>query len=149
VPKHLARKVGDRLRSYLKSQDQAFLQPDVSEKKEVDLLEPEDVVPEWKRWSPPGRGRPCCRPPTKKATRHNYCRRCATLRPRNCRSQKIEDKETRPPPRYNEGTLIEAMQNAWRFVDDEVLRERLKEAKGIGTPATRAGSSAGLRNRAF
>jgi hypothetical protein len=27
---------------------------------------------------------------------------------------KIEDKETRPPPRYNEGTLIEAMQNAWR-----------------------------------
>jgi len=38
------------------------------------------------------------------------------------------------PPRYNEGTLIEAMQNAWRFVDDEVLRERLKEAKGIGTP---------------
>src|SRR5271165_5940793 len=37
----------------------------------------------------------------------------------------IEDKETRPPPRYNEGTLIEAMQNAWRFVDDEVLRERL------------------------
>jgi hypothetical protein len=51
---------------------------------------------------------------------------------------KIENKETRPPPRYNEGTLIEAMQNAWRFVDDEVLRERLKEAKGIGTPATRA-----------
>src|SRR6266852_4691326 len=42
---------------------------------------------------------------------------------------KIEDKETRPPPRYNEGTLIEAMQNAWRFVDDEILRERLKEAK--------------------
>src|SRR5712671_3310173 len=48
---------------------------------------------------------------------------------------KIENKETRPPPRYNEGTLIEAMQNAWRFVDDGVLRERLKEAKGIGTPA--------------
>jgi len=39
----------------------------------------------------------------------------------------IEDKETRPPPRYNEGTLIDAMQNAWRFVDNEVLRERLKE----------------------
>ena len=27
----------------------------------------------------------------------------------------VEDKETRPPPRYNEGTLIEAMQNASRF----------------------------------
>jgi DNA topoisomerase-3 len=58
---------------------------------------------------------------------------------------KIEDKETRPPPRYNEGTLIEAMQNAWRFVDDEVLRERLKEAKGIGTPATRAETPAARR----
>jgi len=61
----------------------------------------------------------------------------------------IEDKETRPPPRYNEGTLIEAMQNAWRFVDDELLRERLKEAKGIGTPATRAEIIRGLKKQAF
>ena len=59
----------------------------------------------------------------------------------------IEDKETRPPPRYNEGTLIEAMQNAWRFVDDELLRERLKEAKGIGTPATRAEIIGGLKRQ--
>jgi DNA topoisomerase-3 len=62
---------------------------------------------------------------------------------------KIEDKETRPPPRYNEGTLIEAMHNAWRFVDDEVLRERLKEAKGIGTPATRAEIIGGLKKQGF
>ena len=62
---------------------------------------------------------------------------------------KIEDKETRPPPRYNEGSLIEAMQNAWRFVDDEVLRERLKEAKGIGTPATRAEIIGGLKKQSF
>jgi DNA topoisomerase-3 len=61
----------------------------------------------------------------------------------------IEDKETRPPPRYNEGTLIEAMQNAWRFVDDQVLRERLKEAKGIGTPATRAEIIGGLKKQGF
>jgi DNA topoisomerase-3 len=61
----------------------------------------------------------------------------------------IEDKETRPPPRYNEGTLIEAMQNAWRFVDDVVLRERLKEAKGIGTPATRAEIVGGLKKQNF
>src|SRR6516164_5761816 len=65
------------------------------------------------------------------------------------RDPKIEDKETRPPPRYNEGTLIEAMQNAWRFVDDEVLRERLKEAKGIGTPATRAEIIGGLKKQGF
>ena len=61
----------------------------------------------------------------------------------------IEAKETRPPPRYNEGTLIEAMQNAWRFVDDEVLRARLKEAKGIGTPATRAEIIGGLKKQDF
>src|SRR6202521_3157106 len=60
---------------------------------------------------------------------------------------KIEDKETRPPARYNEGTLIEAMQNAWWFVDDEVLRNRLKEAKGIGTPATRAEIISGLKKQ--
>ena len=39
------------------------------------------------------------------------------------------------------------MQNAWRFVDDEVLRERLKEAKGIGTPATRAEIIGGLKKQ--
>ncbi|MBB5694671.1 type IA DNA topoisomerase [Muricoccus pecuniae] len=61
----------------------------------------------------------------------------------------VEAKETRPPPRYNEGTLIEAMQNAWRFVEDEALRERLKEAKGIGTPATRAEIIRGLKAQEF
>jgi len=61
----------------------------------------------------------------------------------------VETKETKPPSRYNEGTLIEAMQNAWRFVDDEVLRDRLKEAKGIGTPATRAEIIGGLKRQDF
>ena len=61
----------------------------------------------------------------------------------------IEDKETRPRPRYKEGTLIEAMQNAWRFVEDEALRDRLKEAKGIGTPATRGEIIAGLKKQGF
>ena len=62
---------------------------------------------------------------------------------------KVEAKETRPPPRYNEGTLIDAMQNAWRFVADEALRERLKEAKGIGTPATRGEVIRGLKAQGF
>src|SRR5258708_37395701 len=61
----------------------------------------------------------------------------------------MEDRETRPPPRYNEGTLIEAMRNAWRLVDEELLRERLKEDKGIGTPATRAEIIGGLKKQAF
>jgi len=60
---------------------------------------------------------------------------------------KIEAKKTQPPPRYSEGTLVEAMQNAWRFVKDQELRERLKEAKGIGTPATRAEIIKGLKRQ--
>lgn len=60
---------------------------------------------------------------------------------------KVQGKETQPPPRYNEGTLIDAMQNAWRFVKDEALRDRLKEAKGIGTPATRAEIIKGLKRQ--
>ena len=59
----------------------------------------------------------------------------------------VDAKKTQPPPRYNEGTLVDAMQNAWRFVTDDVLRERLKEAKGIGTPATRAEIIKGLKRQ--
>ncbi len=59
----------------------------------------------------------------------------------------VEDKRTQPPPRYNEGTLIDAMQNAWRFVEAPAMRERLKEAKGIGTPATRAEIIKGLKRQ--
>ena len=60
---------------------------------------------------------------------------------------RVETKRTQPPPRYNEGTLVDAMQNAWRFVEDPALRERLKEAKGIGTPATRAEIIKGLKRQ--
>jgi len=59
----------------------------------------------------------------------------------------VDAKKTQPPPRYNEGTLVDAMQNAWRFVTDGALRERLKEAKGIGTPATRAEIIKGLKRQ--
>ena len=61
----------------------------------------------------------------------------------------MQAKKTQPPPRYNEGTLVDAMQNAWRFLKDSALRERLKEAKGIGTPATRAQIITGLKRQGF
>ena len=65
----------------------------------------------------------------------------------NLREPKVETKETKPPPRYNEGTLIEAMANAWRFVENHEHRERLREAKGIGTPATRGEVIQGLKRQ--
>ncbi|MGB9164222.1 MAG: DNA topoisomerase [Rhodomicrobium sp.] len=60
---------------------------------------------------------------------------------------RVDAKRTQAPPRYNEGTLIDAMQNAWRFVENAAVRERLKEAKGIGTPATRAEIIKGLKKQ--
>jgi DNA topoisomerase-3 len=54
-----------------------------------------------------------------------------------CDQAESEAKETRPPPRYTEATLLSAMETAGKLVDDEELREAMKE-RGLGTPATRA-----------
>jgi DNA topoisomerase III len=48
-----------------------------------------------------------------------------------------EQKETKPPRRYSDGSLLDAMETAGKLVDDEELREAMKDS-GIGTPATRA-----------
>jgi len=45
--------------------------------------------------------------------------------------------QTKPPARYNEATLLSAMEHAGRLVDDEELAEAMRES-GLGTPATRA-----------
>lgn len=50
----------------------------------------------------------------------------------------IEQKVTTPPARFTEGTLLAAMTHIWKYVSpDNPNREKLKECKGIGTPATR------------
>ena len=49
----------------------------------------------------------------------------------------INEGKTKPPAHYNENALLGAMETAGKLVDDETLKEALKE-KGIGTPATRA-----------
>ena len=54
-----------------------------------------------------------------------------------CVEAESEAKETKPPPRYNEATLLSAMETAGKLIDDEELREAMKE-RGLGTPATRA-----------
>lgn len=51
---------------------------------------------------------------------------------------KTPEKETKPPKRYTEATLLAAMENAGRLVEDKEKAETLKESGGIGTPATRA-----------
>lgn len=48
-----------------------------------------------------------------------------------------KDAETSPPSRYNSGSIILAMENAGKLIEDEELREQIKGA-GIGTSATRA-----------
>jgi DNA topoisomerase III len=48
-----------------------------------------------------------------------------------------ERKETKPPRRYSDASLLAAMETAGKLVEDEELREAMKES-GIGTPATRA-----------
>jgi DNA topoisomerase-3 len=48
-----------------------------------------------------------------------------------------EEKITKPPRRYTEGALLAAMETAGKLVDEEELREAMKDS-GIGTPATRA-----------
>jgi len=48
----------------------------------------------------------------------------------------IKEAETTPPTRYNSGSLILAMENAGKLIEDEELREQIKGA-GIGTSATR------------
>jgi DNA topoisomerase III len=54
-----------------------------------------------------------------------------------CIAAELEEKMTRPPPRYTEATLLSAMETAGKLIDDEELREAMKES-GLGTPATRA-----------
>ena len=49
----------------------------------------------------------------------------------------IKEAETTPPSRYNSGSIILAMENAGKLIEDEELREQIKGA-GIGTSATRA-----------
>lgn len=60
---------------------------------------------------------------------------------------KIKEKATTPPASFTEGTLIEAMTNIHKFVEDKEAKKTLKENEGIGTEATRANIIELLKNR--
>ncbi len=55
----------------------------------------------------------------------------------NVINYETKESETNPPTRYNSGSMILAMENAGKLIEDEELREQIKGA-GIGTSATRA-----------
>lgn len=55
----------------------------------------------------------------------------------HCREIDKQEHQTKPPPRFTEATLLSAMENSGKLVEDEELAEAMKE-RGLGTPATRA-----------
>lgn len=55
----------------------------------------------------------------------------------------VRENETKPPARFTEATLLSAMEGAGKLVEDEELREAMRE-RGLGTPATRAQVIEGL-----
>ncbi|NCD35228.1 MAG: DNA topoisomerase III [Spartobacteria bacterium] len=60
----------------------------------------------------------------------------------------IREGKTKPPSHFTENSLLAAMESAGRMIDDEELREALKQ-RGIGTPATRAAIIETLINRHY
>ena len=56
-----------------------------------------------------------------------------------------KEKVTKPPKRFTESTLLQAMKEIYKYVRDKDLSRTLKDCKGIGTEATRAGIIEGLK----
>ena len=67
----------------------------------------------------------------------------------SCVESKVELKQTKPPAKFTEGTLIAAMASIHRFIDDAEAKKTLKENEGIGTEATRAGIIETLKQRGY
>ena len=61
----------------------------------------------------------------------------------------VQSKQTKPPARFTDGTLIEAMSNIHKVVDDPAAKAKLKETSGLGTEATRASTLETLVERGF
>ncbi|MCB8890046.1 DNA topoisomerase III [Vreelandella malpeensis] len=68
-----------------------------------------------------------------------------------CRTREagVEEKETRPPEPFTDASLIKAMMNIGRYVEDPEVRRTLRETDGLGTEATRAGIIETLVQRGY
>ena len=65
-----------------------------------------------------------------------------------CASTDVQAKSTKPPARFNEGSLLKSMETAGKMVDDEEAAEAMKDS-GLGTPATRANIIESLIDREY
>jgi len=72
------------------------------------------------------------------------------VRGRECNVQDVRsiEKQTRPPSRFTDATLLTAMETAGKTLDDKELSAAMKE-RGLGTPATRAATIETLEKRDF
>ncbi len=61
----------------------------------------------------------------------------------------VEEKETRPSEPFTDASLIKAMMNIGRYVDDPNVRRTLRDTDGLGTEATRAGIIETLVQRGY
>ena len=66
-----------------------------------------------------------------------------------CAACTLQSRETKAPERFDESSLLKAMIDLHKFTTDPAAKARLKEGKGIGTSATRAGIISELRERGF
>ena len=62
-----------------------------------------------------------------------------------CKEAEAKEKATQPPKSYTEGTLLKAMESAGKQLENDELREAMKDA-GLGTPATRAATIERLKS---
>jgi DNA topoisomerase-3 len=62
-----------------------------------------------------------------------------------CTDAIVKEKDTQPPKHYTEGTLLKAMESAGKQIEDEDVRDAMKDS-GLGTPATRAATIERLKN---
>lgn len=67
----------------------------------------------------------------------------------NCFASKVETKQTKPPSRYNDGSLIDDMKKIGKFISDLKMKKLINENEGLGTEATRANLIETLISRGF
>lgn len=69
--------------------------------------------------------------------------------PARVTAAEVENRETRPPEPFTDASLIKAMMNVARYVDDPAVKRTLRESDGLGTEATRAGIIETLLERRY